>query len=158
MESVGTEPLLRGIAIGPCAMCRHRLMLSKRVILSAQNSLRGNIKNGIIERQKPCEYCPTGSLPMRCSTKRCCALTSRLLKKSLTWPPLPLRGEAETGNGPVGERRECEPRTPGQGWPGWTSRRAGKRSAEVFPAEWAHQILVRTEREQDRLGELSETC
>ena len=44
-------------------------------------------------------------------------------------------GEAETGKGPVGERRASEPRTPGQGWPGWTSSGAGKRSDEVSPAE-----------------------
>lgn len=60
---------------------------------------------------------------MRCSTKRWYARTSRLLKKSLTRFPLPLRGEAETGKGPV----------------------------DLFPAERAHMILVRTGREQDRV-------
>src|SRR3989304_5591609 len=74
--------------------------------------------------------------------------------------PSPLTGgEAENGKGPVGERRECEPRTPGQGWLGRVrtegsnaqyrdvlgrypseaglrsagARGAGKRSDEVFP-------------------------
>src|SRR3990167_10013739 len=84
--------------------------------------------------------------------------------------PSPLRGgEAEKGKGPVGERRECEPRTPGQGWLGRVrtegsnaqyrdvlgrypseaglrsagARGAGKRSDEVSPAERAHTIHVR---------------
>src|SRR3989344_4634241 len=82
-------------------------------------------------------------------------------------------GEAETGKGPVGERRGSESRTPGQGWPGRVRTKgsnaqyrdvlgrypseaglrsagasgAGKRHAEVLPAERAHTILVRPGRE-----------
>ena len=44
-------------------------------------------------------------------------------------------GEAAEVKGPAGERRGSEPRTPDQGWPGWTSSEAGKRSDEVSPAE-----------------------
>jgi DNA-binding Lrp family transcriptional regulator len=43
----------------------------------------------------------------------------------------------------VGERRASEPQTPGQGWPGWTSSGAGKRSDEVFSAERAQMNLLR---------------
>ena len=48
-------------------------------------------------------------------------------------------GEADPEEGPAGERRASEPRTPGQGWPGWTSSEAGKRSDEVSPAERVRQ-------------------
>lgn len=78
------------------------------------------------------------------------------LGSTYTMPPSPLAGEgtthfpsrlaggeAETEKGPVGERREYEPRTRGQGWPGWTSSGAGKRSDEVSPDERVQMILLR---------------
>jgi hypothetical protein len=43
----------------------------------------------------------------------------------------------------VSERQANEPRTPGQGWPGWTSSEAGKRSDEVSPAERAQMWFLR---------------
>src|SRR3990167_3989287 len=90
-------------------------------------------------------------------------------------PPPLTGGEAENGKGPVGERRECEPRTPGQGWRGGVrtegsnaqyrdvlgrypseaglrsagARGAGKRSDEVFPPSGCASFPRTPGRKQD---------